>query len=870
MDGGQREKGRKPVFTIERGNPPGHQGWPPGMRPLSDIRELTEPSLVDALEKRSTTSVHRQPSITRQSSLRRGPSMKRTGSVRILEPAGSSSSSYREDLITTESTINTPESLREGSSLYSIPISSIPARQSSNIRDRPRHQRNLTSRSSPTPLQHNVSRTIPNRGQSHSPVKQTGARLDAVGSDTSRRVPSGTFLRNPVPRDILEFPTHRHPRIGVDLQIAAPLFVGGGTVEGFVRVIVDEAVKSRNKKSLTLGRIAVDLVGTEETSSNRKAIFLSLGTELIDSTHPPPRNMIEPQDFPDDDCFWSLIPSFTSLPFVISLPLDTGPPPFHSKHARIRFVLCATILIKDGGRQYLVRCSEDISVLPTYDRTSIYPDVDAEAFANGPATAEKALRSLPSPLTASDEQSFSRSGLLETAKITAGLHRQVWVSGSSIFVDIHIANGSRKTIKKLDLSLERDILCYRHAAAATLEQSASQARIFESNERSLLSKHSMKQGANGWTGVEAYGSITRTCDLEIPRGHATVKCGNYFEVRYFLNVTIGGSRTQNSLDVLPNSVAQVAAAIEEKRSNHRRHKHSTSHASTNVGQKSTSPAQTVVTSLAKPSRLQGRAFAAPRQQSLERMCASAADLRQLEEALESSPRKHQVSKRLTEVKPPQRSKLVGKENVRAGDTRIVSRPAREFHKQPSNLTTGGISVGSYTIFNHNNYDNTNTSSSNDNGMMEYVTPPSKRKEKFFSSPVKLGGKSVGSALTHVRSIDSFRSHKSTTTRWRDHFDKEKDGQPSRPPPPVPTTDPVTSNRSRVQQQHSSVPFILGLTNQAPPRPLRRSFDHEIRGQGFEYTRPPDKSRFEFKAIAKKSSTMGLRSWLGERLGRTSH
>ena len=464
MDEGQRDKGKKPVFTIERGNAPGHQGWPPGMRPLSDIRELTEPSLVDPLEKRPTVSIHRQPSTSRQSSLRRGPSLKHAGSVRIVEPVESSSSSYRDDLVVSESTIDTPESLRDESSLYSIPISSIPARQSSITRDRPRHYRSITSRSSPTPLQRNVSRTIPYRGQTRSPVKQVKARLDAVGSDTARRTPSGTFIRNPVPRDILEFPTHRHPRIGVDLQIAAPLFVGGGTVEGLVRVIVDEADKSRNKKSLTLGRIAVDLVGTEETSSNRKAIFLSLGTELIDSTHPPPRNMVEPQDFPDADCFWSLIPSFTSLPFVISLPLDTGPPPFHSKHARIRFVLCATILIKDGDRQYLVRCSEDISVLPTYDRTFVPEGETGGTVTNGLVIAEKALRSLPSPLTASDEQAFPRTGLLETAKLTAGLHRQVWVSGSSIFVDVHIANGSRKTIRKLDLSLERDILCYRHVS----------------------------------------------------------------------------------------------------------------------------------------------------------------------------------------------------------------------------------------------------------------------------------------------------------------------------------------------------------------------------------------------------------------------
>jgi hypothetical protein len=264
--------------------------------------------------------------------------------------------------------------------------------------------------------------------------------------------------------------------------------------------------------------------------------------------------------------------------------------------------------------------------------------------------------------------------------------------------------------------------------------------------------------------------------------------------------------------------------------------------------------------------LQGRAFAAPRQQSLERMRASAADLRQLQEDLESSPRKHQVSKRTTEAKPPERSKSVGKENTRAGNTRIVSRPAREVHKQPSNLATGGISVESYTIFNHNNYDSNSASSSN--SMMEYVTPPSKRREKFFSSPVKIDGKGVGSALKHVRSIDSFRSHKSTTDRWRDQFGKDKDGPPTRVPP-APPSKPSTNIMPRMQQQHSSVPFMLGSGNQPPPRPIRSSFDQDLREQRDEHMRLPDRSRFEFKAVSKKSSTMGLKNWLGERLGRPS-
>jgi len=70
------------------------------------------------------------------------------------------------------------------------------------------------------------------------------------------------------------------------------------------------------------------------------------------------------------------------------------------------------------------------------------------------------------------------------------------------------------------------------AAAATLEQSASQARIFESNDKTILGKSCLKQGTQGWTGVEPYSSVTRTCDLDLPRGHATVKCGMLESQRY--------------------------------------------------------------------------------------------------------------------------------------------------------------------------------------------------------------------------------------------------------------------------------------------------------------------------------------------------
>ncbi|KAK8211582.1 hypothetical protein M8818_003237 [Zalaria obscura] len=511
-----RQYGRSQDPRQQSGPPPtwstaGVPPWSTSIRPLSDIREITEPSLIDASAKRpSQSSAHsRKASIARQSSLKRAGSVRRANSSR-------------------------------------------------------------------------------------SPVKQTSLRLDPVSSDASRRLPSRTFVRSPLPADILEFPTHRHPRVSIDLQIAAPLHVGGGSIEGYVRITVDDADRMRPRKSLAVSRLSVDLLGAEEIHGYRRAIFLSLGTEVLDKEHPPPRSMVVSSNpYSADDPFWTLTPCHSTLPFLVSLPLDTGPPPFHSKNARIRYVLCATLVIRDAGRQYIVRCSQDVYVLSTYDR---------KAF-------------------------IDRSG--------------------------------RKAVKKLDLSLERDILYYRHAAAATRERSASQARIFESNERTILSRARLKHGHDGWQGVEPHTADTRTCGLELPRGHATVKCGKYFEVRYFLNVAVIISHTKtvsvqiplilihmNSLDVVPNCVAQVAAAIEEKRHNSshsRTHSRNPSHKSRihSRGPSTSSPTKSTQADIQRqPSRLQGRAFAAPRQQSLDRMRAEQADLDHLGQLLDSSPRKY--------------------------------------------------------------------------------------------------------------------------------------------------------------------------------------------------------------------------------------
>lgn len=195
--------------------------------------------------------------------------------------------------------------------------------------------------------------------------------MDPGEFDRSRRMPSQTIVKteNVTSKDILDHPAHFHPRLRIDLQVAAPLFVGGSSVEGVIRVVVDEAERVRHRKTLILERISVDLLGIEEVSGAKRNIFLSLGNELVDWLHPPPADMVvSQQPFGPQERSWVLSPSVSTLPFLITLPLEVGPPPFQSRYARIRYVLCVTATIKDSGRQLCVRSSQETSVLSVYDR----------------------------------------------------------------------------------------------------------------------------------------------------------------------------------------------------------------------------------------------------------------------------------------------------------------------------------------------------------------------------------------------------------------------------------------------------------------------------------------------------------------------
>lgn len=248
---------------------------------------------------------------------------------------------------------------------------------------------------------------------------------------------------------------------------------------------------------------------------------------------------------------------------------------------------------------------------------------------------EKALASLSSPLIAADTLYLSREPEIQTVKLTAGLHRQTWVNGARIFIDVHVSNNTPKLIKKIEAQLEKTVLWYTHPPFGTSEKTVHYLRLPRKTDTEIVSVNTIKSSTT-WEGIGPHSSDVRTIELEAPRGHVTISTGRYFEVRYFVNVvvTVKIFKTVavqlpvtiipiNSLDVLPNSLAQVAASIEAKR---------------------TKTVPVGIDSRPRPSFQQGQAFTAPVRQSLEkirhnRIRSQSEDVESLTRHVDSSPRR---------------------------------------------------------------------------------------------------------------------------------------------------------------------------------------------------------------------------------------
>lgn len=115
-----------------------------------------------------------------------------------------------------------------------------------------------------------AGKLILNRGRAESPVKRSIAK-DSVSSDKLRLSPSRTFIRPSPPVILLQSGNIQSKRIDLSIDLNAPLFVGGGTIEGKVNIDIDRNYPDRTKKKdLLISKLSVDIVGCELMGDGRK------------------------------------------------------------------------------------------------------------------------------------------------------------------------------------------------------------------------------------------------------------------------------------------------------------------------------------------------------------------------------------------------------------------------------------------------------------------------------------------------------------------------------------------------------------------------------------------------------------------------
>ena len=364
------------------------------------------------------------------------------------------------------------------------------------------------------PLSHDiptVGPTVRSRGKSSSPLRRPDSHI--------RKVLSRTVVPAVLPPDLSTAPKISHPRIQLDLRLLSPVFVGGATVEGDVHLVVDGGSGTKKRKhgqSISIGRIYVTVVGIERCRG-RQEIFRVLMTDLVHDHHPLPSHLFTEKR---PEKVWVLAPSSTVIPFCVDLPINMGPPPYESRKAGISYLASVTVEAIIAGRSHLVRHSEEIAVLSVHDRKSVY-----QSMAVLPMTsflAEKALVNLSEPLLVTDEMRVSHRLGAQHIILSAGIHRQTWISGYPIFVDIQINSPKGKTVRNIELQLEKTTTYHSQPAPATRMGLVESLRLPDHIQREVIAR---KEVSTGLRGILPITLDYRTYEMDLPSGLVSISMG---------------------------------------------------------------------------------------------------------------------------------------------------------------------------------------------------------------------------------------------------------------------------------------------------------------------------------------------------------
>lgn len=317
-------------------------------------------------------------------------------------------------------------------------------------------------------------------------------------------------------------PVERDARVGIDVRLAADHAVEGGCVHGIVRLRVPDHTSPAS--AMLLAQPRVRLIGYESLQGDEtRHIFYHHASVLdgdrsVDGPSEPyvlhgavdqEESLMLPcyASLPDADGYYLGKGGEFELPFTLSLPIGRGARgSYKSAHAQVGYLVIASVRVKSFGEQHggVAHCFSPIDLHPYNNPTA-------------------ALASAARPILARN----APHGSSEAIDLVAALHRQTWVAGQRVYLDISARNNSDTAVEHLSIALVRTERIRRDSG--------------ESHEETLRASESLdarSAAPHWWKGIAPHAEHHFSHAFVLPESEVSIPHGRHVDVQHHLRITV--------------------------------------------------------------------------------------------------------------------------------------------------------------------------------------------------------------------------------------------------------------------------------------------------------------------------------------------
>lgn len=358
-------------------------------------------------------------------------------------------------------------------------------------------------------------------------------------------------------------------RVEVDLVLESDLVVEGGTLQGRMQIRVRKG--SEKEGGVFLAQPKIRVVGFEELLADDTRYIFYHHASVIDGDRSnngpsepyylhgsPTLSSPETAQFsalacfsggPDAEGYAEGKVGSHSIPFSLELPVSKGVKgSYRGKNAVVRYIVIGSVKLKSAS-------GANRSIAHFYRHVDLFPYLN-------PAVV---LSSAPKPIQATSSKSLFLGGSGKV-HLMASLHRNTWVAGQRVYINVGVQNDTSKKINGMTLSLIRTVTLYKPRPELNVDGMASRRDLdpdacSTSTTRKKIAEEELEMGQKGsrgvvtargwWTGVEAGERVESTHYMQIPADALSISRGRHVEVVYSIKVSIGSSLSSDVSVELP-------------------------------------------------------------------------------------------------------------------------------------------------------------------------------------------------------------------------------------------------------------------------------------------------------------------------------